>query len=155
MADTEDDFLQLVSDFTFLNPHLTLAADWFGQKTLVEATNPKWKKWQPQDPTSAHWYTSEEFERSLAAYIAYDQDRGTDRYVRDVVKEFRGLAGSAKQKVVLESAGMARMNLSGLANGDGMDHTVAPVGSRQRQGLFLGGFAREIALARVARVVVD
>jgi len=125
VADAEDEFLQLASDFTFLNPHLTLAVDWFGQKTSVEATNPKWKKWQPQDPTSAHWYTPEEFERLLAAYIAYDQDRGTDRFVRDVVKEFRGLAGSAKQKVVLESAGMARTNLSDLVNGDGMDHAAA------------------------------
>ena len=125
VTNAEVEFLQLASDFTFLNPHLTLVVDWFGQKSTIKATNPEWKKCRPHDPTSAHWYTPEDFERLLAAYIAYDQDRKTDRYVRDVVKEFRGLTGSAKQKVVLDSAGMARTNLSALANGDGMDHAAA------------------------------
>lgn len=122
VCDREDDFLQLASDFTFLNPHLTLTVDWFGQQTRIEATNRTWAKWLPSEPTSPHWYTQEDFERLLAAYIGHDQDRSTDRYVRDFIKEFRGLTGSAKQKVVLDSTGMARASLSSLANGDGMDH---------------------------------
>ncbi len=124
VTEQEGGFLQLASDFTFMNPHLTLKVDWFGDTTTVKATNPDWKKWCPSDPTSAHWYQPEDFERLLAAYIAYDQDRDTDRYVRDVVKEFRGLSGSAKQKAVLDAVGMARTNLSALANGDGMDHAA-------------------------------
>ena len=112
----------MASDFTFLNSHLTLTVDWFGQKTTVRATAPDWQKWKPNLPTSPHWYGIEDFERLLAAYIGHDQDRGADRYVRDVVKEFRGLTGTAKQKAVLDSTGMARAKLSSLANGDGMDH---------------------------------
>ncbi len=126
VSDNEGEFLQLASDFTFLNPHLSLTVDWFGQKTTVKATVPNWQKWKPHLPTCAHWYTAEDFERLLAAYIGHDRDRGVDRHVRDVVREFRGLAGSAKQKAVLDSTGMARASLSSLANGDGMEHaTVA------------------------------
>ena len=124
VTDRKDEFLQLASDFTFTNPHLTLTVDWFEQTSTVEATNTDWKKWGPSDPTSPHWYQPDDFERLLAAYIAYDQDRDADRYVRDVVKEFRGLSGSAKQKIVLESVDMARTRLSSLANGDGMKHTI-------------------------------
>jgi len=118
-------FLQLASDFTFLNPHLTLTVDWFGQVTKVKATAPDWKKWKPSDPTSPHWYGSEDFERLLAAYIGYDQDRGADRHVRELVKEFRGLSGSSKQKAVLDLTGMGRTRLSSLANDDGVDHLAA------------------------------
>jgi len=120
-----EQFLQLASDFTFLNPHLTLTVDWFGQVTKVQATTLNWKKWKPSDPTSPHWYSSEDFERLLAAYIGYDQDRDADRYVRDIVKEFRGLSGSSKQKAVLDITGMGRTRLSSLANDDGVDHAAA------------------------------
>ncbi len=120
----KSDFLHLASDFTFLNPHLTISVDWFGEKTTVKATAPDWRKWKPNMPTSAHWYGQEDLERLLAAYITHDQDQGTSRYVRDVVKEFRGLAGSAKQKAVLDSCGMTRASLASLADDDGMDHTA-------------------------------
>ncbi|MEA1950375.1 MAG: ATP-binding protein [Planctomycetota bacterium] len=118
----EDDFLQLASDFTFLNPHLTLTVDWFGEQTAVGATNPEWRKWKPSIPTSAHWYALEDIERLLAAYITHDQDNGGNRFVRDVVREFRGLSGTAKQKAVLDSCGMARAPLHSLCNDEGMDH---------------------------------
>jgi hypothetical protein len=45
-------------------------------------------------------------------YIARDQDRGRDpRTVREFASEFRGLSGSAKQKVVLDEAGASRLSL--------------------------------------------
>lgn len=122
LDDNEDEFLLLASDFTFLNPHLTLTVQWFGQETTVEATNPKWRKWRPSNPTSAHWYQPEDFDRLLAAYIGYDQDRGADRLVRDVIREFRGLSGSAKLKATMDAAGMARTKLSALATPEGMKH---------------------------------
>lgn len=119
----KDDFLQLASDFTFLNPHLSINVDWFGEeKTTVKATDAGWKKWKPNMQTCAHWYGQEDMERLLAAYITHDQDNGGSRYVRDVVKEIRGLSGSAKQKAVLDACGMSRTRLSALCNGDGMDH---------------------------------
>jgi hypothetical protein len=85
------------------------------------ASNPKWKKWLPSCPTSAHWYTSERFERLVAGYIGDNETKDSDRTVREFIAEFDGLAGSAKQKVVLEATGLARMNLSSLRNGDGLD----------------------------------
>jgi hypothetical protein len=48
----------------------------------------------------------------MGAYIARDQDRGREpRTVREFISEFRGLSGSAKQKLVLEEVGAARLSL--------------------------------------------
>ncbi len=124
LKDAEDRFLQLADDYTVLNPHLTLSVDWFGVKSRTEASDTYWKKWRPNEPTSAHWYGLEHLERLLAAYITHDQNREKDRSVREFVREFRGLTGSAKQKKVLEATGLARTNLSALANGDGLQHDV-------------------------------
>jgi hypothetical protein len=41
--------------------------------------------------------------------------------VRELVGQFDGLTASAKQKAVLETTGLARLNLSALRNGDGLD----------------------------------
>ena len=117
-------FLQLADDYTHLNPHLSLEVRWFGERTRTEATDSEWRKWLPSEPTSPHWYGVEEFERLLSAYIAHDQDGGADRSVREVVKEFRGLTGTAKQKVVLDKTGLSRVNLSALVNCSGLRHDV-------------------------------
>lgn len=118
LADASEQFLQIASDFTFLNPHLSLSWDWFGGSAAIKATNTTWKKWLPSYPTSPHWYRLENFERLIAAYLSHDRSRT----VREVVSEFDGLTGTAKQKSVLESTGMARQPLSALMNGDGLDH---------------------------------
>jgi DNA topoisomerase VI subunit B len=57
----------------------------------------------------------------VAAYVAHDADRGRERLVREFVKEFRGLTGSAKGKVVLEWTGLARTRLSELATAKGLN----------------------------------
>ncbi|NQU23816.1 MAG: hypothetical protein HQ567_21250 [Candidatus Nealsonbacteria bacterium] len=90
----------------------------------MAATNPGWKKWVPSDPTSPHWYGLEHFERLVAAYISHDQDLDKDRFVRELVTEFRGLTGTAKQRAVLEATGLNRTQLSTLANGDGLRHKI-------------------------------
>jgi DNA topoisomerase VI subunit B len=117
-------FLQLADDYAWLNPHLTLAVDWHGDETRRSATSPDCGKWPPSEPTSAHWYGPEEFERLVAAYVAHDRARKTDRSVRELVKEFRGLIGTAKQRVVLEETGLTRTNLSALVNGNELQHAV-------------------------------
>lgn len=124
LADSESRFLQLADDYTVLNPHLALSVNWFGRESRTEATAADWKKWRPNEPTSAHWYEQDHLERLIAAYITHDQNRGNDRLVRDVVREFRGLTGTAKHRKVLEATGLARTNLSALANGDGLKHDV-------------------------------
>jgi hypothetical protein len=67
------------------------------------------------------WYKHEHLERLIAAYIAHDQDSGKDRTVRELVKEFHGLARTAKQKAVLQTSGLARANLSDLVRGGRLD----------------------------------
>ena len=113
-------FLQVASNYTFLNPHLALTVDWFGERMKFESTNPEWQKWRPSDPTCPHWYKPEHFDRLIAGYIAHDTDVGADRTVRELVAEFRGFSGSAKQKRVLDATVLARVNLSALANRDGL-----------------------------------
>src|SRR5262249_10224010 len=76
-------FLQIAADYAFLNPHLTLHIDWFGECTTFVAGNPKWKKWLPSKPTSAHWYTPDRLERLIAAYIREDERKGRDRTIRE------------------------------------------------------------------------
>src|SRR5207253_5756865 len=84
--------LQIADDFTFLNPHLSLTVDWFGERRIIAATMPTWRKWLPSNPTSAHWYPS--LERIIAGYISDDETRSRDRTVREVLAEFDGLSGS-------------------------------------------------------------
>jgi hypothetical protein len=76
LDDAKARFLQIADDFAWLNPHLTLTVDWFGEGKTVEATAPAWEKWRPSDPTSAHWYEPEHLERLVGAYLTSDQAKG-------------------------------------------------------------------------------
>jgi DNA topoisomerase VI subunit B len=106
-------FLQMAADLGWLNPHLALTVSWNRELCVdFKATDPNWIKWQPHHPTSAHWYDVPRLRRLMGAYIARDQDHGREpRTVREFVSEFRGLSGSAKQKLVLEESGAARLSL--------------------------------------------
>jgi hypothetical protein len=114
-------FLQICHDYATLNPHLTLAVDWRGEPRQWKATDPKWTRWQPCDPTSAHWYTLERFEHLLCGYLAADADAGRQRLIREFLTEFNGLAGTVKQKTILAATGLARTDLTALKNGDGLN----------------------------------
>jgi DNA topoisomerase VI subunit B len=105
-------FLQIAEGFAWLNPHLTIEIDWEGETTRIKATEPEWKKWRPSDPTSPHWYTDDRIIRLMGAYVAQDQEKGREpRTVREFISEFRGLSGTAKQKLVLEEIGATRVTL--------------------------------------------
>ncbi len=121
LAQPRAPFLQMAEDFGWLNPHLALSVTWNGDCCVdFKATNPAWIKWCPHHPTSPHWYDDARLRRLMAAYIARDQDHGRDpRTVRAFVSEFRGLSGSAKQKLVIEEVGAARLSLPKFfGNGD-------------------------------------
>jgi DNA topoisomerase VI subunit B len=124
LDDAKHRLLQLADYYTFLNPHLTLSLDWLGERTRTRACKPGWKKWRPSDPTCPWWYECEHLRRRVAACIAADQHRGADRTVRELVRCFAGLAGTQKQKAVLEATGMARTKLPALAR-DGRLDTAA------------------------------
>jgi hypothetical protein len=116
---------RLADDFTFLNPHLTLIVDCFGEVTRVEATDAGWSKWKPSSPTSPHWYEVEHLERLLGAYITHDrQNGGNERTVREFISEFRGLSSTIKQKKLLTELGLARAPLSSLIDGRDFDHAA-------------------------------
>ncbi len=111
-----DEISELLDQFVWVNPHLTLRFDVDG-KTLIrcDATNPQWTKYAPCDASSAHWYSLEQFQRYAGALIARDQEqrRGGRRKntVRAFIAQFRGMSGSEKQKSVLRELGAAHMSL--------------------------------------------
>ena len=104
--------MQIAQGFSWLNPHLTIKVDWEGETTRIEATEPDWRKWRPSDPTSAQWYDEARLARLMGAYIAQDQEKGREsRTVREFISEFRGLSGTAKQKLVLDEIDASRVTL--------------------------------------------
>jgi DNA topoisomerase VI subunit B len=104
----KDRFLQLAESYGWLNPHLTLSVSWNGEQVIdIKASNPNWRKWLPAWPTSAHWYDKGRFRRYMAAHIA-NRDTIT---VREFISEFRGMTGTAKQKLVLAETGASHVSL--------------------------------------------
>jgi DNA topoisomerase VI subunit B len=115
-------FLQIADDFSWLNPHLSLRVDWFGERAVeVEASDASWRKWKPSDPTCPHWYTEERLQRLIGAYLAHDQGNGHERTIREFIAEFAGLSATAKQKAVLDAVGVSRTKLSALYDGSRLD----------------------------------
>ena len=110
----------LLSEFIWVNPHLTLLFRVDG-KTVLEhtATNPNWSKYRACNATSAHWYGLAEIERYAGALIARDEDHQARHprasrektTVRDFITQFRGMKPTDKQKQVLRELGAAHMSL--------------------------------------------
>ena len=106
--ESRDRFLQLAESYAWLNPHLTLSVSWNGEQVIdIKASNPAWRKWLPTWPTSAHWYDKSSLRRYMAAHIA-NRDSIT---VREFISEFRGMTGTAKQKLVLAETGASHVSL--------------------------------------------
>jgi DNA topoisomerase VI subunit B len=106
-------FKSLAVSYGWVNPHLTLRGTFNGEVFVdVAATDPDWKKWKPRNPTSAHWYSESRLQRYLAAHVQRDRDLGQHRTVREFIREFRGLSGSANQRKVLEEVGCSHQSLA-------------------------------------------
>jgi DNA topoisomerase VI subunit B len=117
-------FLQRLSDYALLNPHVTLEFQWFGKNVLQQrATAPSWVKWKPNDPTAPHWYTGEQLASLISAYLA-NASNGESRFVRELICEFRGLSGTAKQKIILAETGLAGAKLSELVRNGQVDPSI-------------------------------
>jgi DNA topoisomerase VI subunit B len=119
-----DRFLPLVWNFVALNPHLAVTLDWDGERLVNwEPTNPAWEKWKPFDPTPAHWYTPDRFQRLIAASVQRDLDHDRRvRSVRDFIADFRGLSGTAKRSAILVETNLAARHLDIFFAGDQVDH---------------------------------
>lgn len=87
----------LVENYAAFNPHagFTLNGD------RLDRTEAGWTKWRPDNPTSAHWYTEQTLRDLIAAYLAVERNGGQPKTVREFVSTFRGLSGTAKQKLVI------------------------------------------------------
>jgi DNA topoisomerase VI subunit B len=108
LENAKERFLKLAESYAWINPHLTLRVTWNGEKVIdIKASDPKWRKWLPTWPTSAHWYDNGRFRRYMAAHIS-NRDNIT---VREFVSEFRGMTGTAKQKLVLAETGASHVSL--------------------------------------------
>ncbi len=83
----------LVHHFASLNPHASFS---FNGETHQRTG--AIEKWNPSDPTSPHWYTTERLRDLIAAHLA----RGDDMSLRDFVEDFRGLKSTQKRKDVME-----------------------------------------------------
>ena len=150
------------ANYAWLNPHLTLNLEVFGNAITYEATDPGWKKWGPSQPTSPHWYEVEHLERLIAAYVTHDQDAGRERTVRELVAEFRGLASTVKQKRILDATGLFRAPLSSLCTDTAVDRAkVEPLleamreQSRPVKPAALGVIGKEHLAARMETFGVD
>ena len=113
LAAAKAKFLLLAAGYTWINPHLSLTVDWSGRRLIdIKAPDPSWRKWRPDQPTSPHWYTTEQFSALVAHYIRHDEQTGRSRTVGELISEFHGLSGSAKKKAVLDVTNLARQPLS-------------------------------------------
>jgi DNA topoisomerase VI subunit B len=99
---------QLIRDFAAFNPH----ANFMLGEVSFSAADPAWSKWRADNPTSPHWYRTEDLRDLIAAYIT--AENGTSKFVRDFVAEFSGLSRTQTRKAVLEEAGVAGKTLREL-----------------------------------------
>jgi DNA topoisomerase VI subunit B len=109
----EQQFKHLTQAYVWFNPHLTLRGVWCEREFVnIAATNPRWEKWRPRDPTSPHWYDESRLQRYLAAHVAADRARKRHRTVREFLAEFRGLSGTAVQRKILAEVGCSHQSLA-------------------------------------------
>ena len=108
-------------DFSWVNPHLTLSFTHPDSRFERKATAPGWTKWNPTDPTSAHWYDLASLKTLIAAEInKANRDRCAQRTVADFIAEFRGLSGTAKRRDICQALNASGEHLDTFfAHGDG------------------------------------
>lgn len=107
---------QLIEAYAAFNPHATFKLN---GKTY-DRTDPTWRKWRPDEPTSPHWYTPETLRDLIAAYVAEERRRGKKiKTVRAFVSEFRGLTSTIKQKEI--SAAYSGVYLQDMVKDDDID----------------------------------
>jgi DNA topoisomerase VI subunit B len=122
LAEDHEDVETLARSFAFFNPHAEIRL--FGDRVIPLGPAPI-RKWGGCDPTSTHWYDVRQLSALAAAIVhAERQGEGEKRgacSVRDFVRQFDGLTGSARAKAVLEQARLSGVMLEDLAGEGGMD----------------------------------
>src|SRR5262249_48762707 len=116
---------ELVTHYALLNPHATFA---YSNSVQVEypACDPAWPKWTPKAPTSPYWYTPQQFQALLRAFV--NAGRHTEagaRLLSDVLQEFDGFSGSASRRDVLRPLGLTGATLEALLDDGDIDLSLA------------------------------
>ena len=109
------DARELLENYGAFNPHATFVLDGW----RAEATDPAWRKWRTDAPTCAHWYTPDRLRDLIAGCLTSEAGGET---VRAFVSQFRGLAGTAKQKAV--AGDLAGVRLEALVREGDVDMTA-------------------------------
>jgi DNA topoisomerase VI subunit B len=92
--------------FALVNPHaqITTYLGHYGEPPKVDSYKPTvgddWSKPLPTDPTSAHWYTTEDLERLVFAHVNRAKRGGRDLPIGEFVRSFLGLSSTVKAKKV-------------------------------------------------------
>lgn len=95
-------FYGLVETFAAFNPHAALEIRAGDLVETFAARDPSWSKWHVTRPTPAHWYTAAQLSNHITAALR----DAPEQTVRQYVAQFAGLSGTAKQKAVMEAAGI-------------------------------------------------
>jgi DNA topoisomerase VI subunit B len=114
-------FLQMVEDYSLLNPHATFEFEADGATHRFERTTDAISKWKASEPTDPHWYTPDQLRNLMAAYLTLERNGGHARTVREFISEFRGLSATTKQKAILGQLGLSNVPLSEFVKGGDVD----------------------------------
>jgi DNA topoisomerase VI subunit B len=151
--DEDDDapLESLARSFAFFNPHAEIR--FWDEPLLFGKGQRAVEKWNASDPTSAHWYDAQQL-ATLAAAMIHRERQGQDppRSVRDFVRIFDGLSGTAKAKSVLARAGLTGAMLADLAGEHGVNEEAIGAlllamqeNSRPREAKHLGWLGEDTA----------
>lgn len=114
-----DQVLGLLRDYATFNPHASFYLCQDGQTIEVgSAIRAGWEKWLTSSPTTPHWYNAKDLRDLIAAYITGGEG---DKTVRDLVSDFRGLSGTAKQKKVVAAADLTGKRLNDMITEGNID----------------------------------
>lgn len=112
---------ELLNNYAAFNPHTTFTCRVDGDEISIQATDTSWRKWSPTTPTSPHWYTPENLRDLIAYVISAERGNGGSCTVRDFVRTFNGLKGTANAKKVSDAAGLANARLEDLIVDQNLD----------------------------------
>jgi len=98
------DITKAVQSYALFNPHasfrLSICPEGYDYKKIIPATILDYKKFTPRDLTSPHWYTAQDFERLVLAYIKHSQNNGNEKSLREFISEFKNT--SKKESKILK-----------------------------------------------------
>ena len=76
LADAKAQFLQIADQYAWLNPHLTITVDWFGERSTERGDRSGMGEVEAVGSDLAALVHRSASERLVAGYIAHDADRG-------------------------------------------------------------------------------